>query len=229
MSWPPITIHLGVLQYKAQPASCPFQPAIQYLYCNTIFFHCTPYIAIPCNTIPQPTCKPHCNTIPCIAIQFFQPNKPSCNTNSCLAIQLPSQNCTPKLPCHNIHVQMGSSPFIHCTKKKKFLVFFSLFIFFFPILFPATRNTQKKYPSIVFFFIFHPIHQIISYKFIFFIFFCFPHYKTLENDFLPLIFFFIILTQIYKNLFYSLFFNFTPCKTSENIFFISKPNKFIKI
>ena len=133
------------------------------------------------------------------------------------------------LYCDTISMCKWAVAHLFTAPKKKNFSFFFLYSFFFSILFPATRNTQKKYPSIVFFLIFHPIHQIISYKFIFFIFFCFPHYKTLENDFLPLIFFFIILTQIYKNLFYSLFFNFTPCKTSENIFFISKPNKFIKI
>ena len=50
-----------------------FVPFYFKLYCNTIFEPTTlnilQYNAIPCNTIPQPTCKPHCNTIPCIAIQ----------------------------------------------------------------------------------------------------------------------------------------------------------------
>ena len=66
------------------------------LYCNTIFSslhhhiaiqfsaHCTTILQYnflanmhslaiqfsSCNTLTQPTCKPHCNTIPCIDMQF---------------------------------------------------------------------------------------------------------------------------------------------------------------
>ena len=48
---------IRILQYNFFSATAHF--------CNTIL----PY----CNTLTQPTCKPHCNTIPCIAIQFFSP------------------------------------------------------------------------------------------------------------------------------------------------------------
>ena len=61
-------LHTFILQYNF--STVHFYIAIQFsAHCTTIL----QYNAIPCNTIPQPTCKPHCNTIPCIAIQFSSP------------------------------------------------------------------------------------------------------------------------------------------------------------
>ena len=61
-------LHTFIFQYNFSTAH--FYIAIQFsAHCTTIL----QYNAIPCNTIPQPTCKPHCNAIPCIAIQFSSP------------------------------------------------------------------------------------------------------------------------------------------------------------
>ena len=133
-------IHLP-LQYTSSPLQYTFislaiqshplhtQVAIQFVYCNTIFFLATAHscntILPYCNTLTQPTCKPHCNnSLYCNTI--FQPNKPNCNTNSCLAIQLPSQqasscntifqaNYTPKVA---IQFSYCNTPWIHCTPTK---------------------------------------------------------------------------------------------------------------
>ena len=62
---------------------CNIIPSTTHSSCNTIrvlqynFFSATAHscntILPYCNTLTQPTCKPHCNTIPCIAIQFSSP------------------------------------------------------------------------------------------------------------------------------------------------------------
>ena len=62
---------------------CNTIPSTTHSSCNTIrvlqynFFSATAHscntILPYCNTLTQPTCKPHCNSIPCIAIQFSSP------------------------------------------------------------------------------------------------------------------------------------------------------------
>ena len=83
---PPITIHLGVLRYNAQPNQPPNHNTISVLRHNAQQPSSLPisrYNLWPCNTLPHQPCQPSlsvtihiqdCNTIffP-IAIQFLQP------------------------------------------------------------------------------------------------------------------------------------------------------------
>ena len=133
---PSFAIHLVSLAIHLH-FPCNTIPSTTHSSCNTIrvlqynFFSATahscntilPYF----NTLTQPTCKPHCNTIPYIAIQFSSPT-------SLVAIQLPSQQasscntifqgCNTKKKKKKITRQLGSSPI-------RFCIFFFIYIFFF--------------------------------------------------------------------------------------------------
>ena len=144
--------------------------AIQFFFsatahsCNTIL----PY----CNTLTQPTCNPHCNTISCIAIQFSSPtslvaiqilvlqynylaNKPP------LAIQFSKPTTLPRLQYNfPIAIHLGSTAlpqslshntklsitiqFGQWPKTVSALPFFFSLLFFFHINFQLLENTKKK-------------------------------------------------------------------------------------
>ena len=142
----PIAIQSVGLQYNSSHCTL-----LQYtlLCCNTILAttHSCNTILPYCNTLTQPTCKPHCNTIPYIAIQFSSPtslvaiqilvlqynylaNKPP------LAIQLQYKFCfvfffQPSLLQYNCKVaiqfffftrQLGNSPIPFCIFFFSFLL-----------------------------------------------------------------------------------------------------------
>ena len=176
----PSTIHLScntisVLQYNF------FFSATAH-FCNTIL----PY----CNTLTQPTCKPHCNTIPCIAIQFSSPtslvaiqilvlqynyltNKPP------LAIQFSKPTTLPRLQYNfpiAIHLRSTTLPqsLSHNTKLSITIqfrqwpkivsalpFFFHYYYYYFFTLISSYWKIPKKIYILIFFFIF-PNTQINS-------------------------------------------------------------------
>ena len=135
---------------RAMPTPCPAPSALsQYTYCIAIQWpNCQPFPGhdtnLYCDPFPFQASLLYCNTVLCIAIQ--------CLTSLTLS-------------CHNtmsfLQYDLGSSPANFCTPNFFFLSFFIIIFFFNSFFFQPLETPKKKYSSI-FFFIFHPIHQIIS-------------------------------------------------------------------